>query len=421
MEYIHDMKQQLNTYSDTPLKNKFLVYFSHIILFAFTIGNFVLFGSGQLQALGFILVSTYAFIFMFFRERLPKELLLFLAWTIWVLVGYLVNPTLDQEYYFRDLFQLVQVIVMAIAFTGIVRYLGNIESVFIGFIVGGIALVIFTMISGELNFTMDLQNRSRTTGLTNNSNIFGYLMLFTSSGIYFFWRRTSKIIRFLMIFIFPLILMGIIASASRKSFIGFILLTLLWLWMCYRKEIIKKPYIILFFIIVLISFKYLTEYMLSETFMGYRFNRDFMQQQQNLENQHRFMLYKEGLTTISKYPIFGVGLGNDRRFTTTDARGHSDYLEVAVNTGIIGFLLYFSMFLLLWRRIKRLENSIEDNLILYDLGLLKAVFITIMILALGRANYVSQVSWVFFSAAIGFTYYLELHIPNRSQSLKVSN
>jgi O-antigen ligase len=64
----------------------------------------------------------------------------------------------------------------------------------------------------------------------------------------------------------------------------------------------------------------------------------------------RLKLLSEGISLVRTYPIFGVGLLNTR-FFTFDLIGnnyiHNTYLEVFVELGIAGGLLYIGMFILL--------------------------------------------------------------------------
>ena len=44
---------------------------------------------------------------------------------------------------------------------------------------------------------------------------------------------------------------------------------------------------------------------------------------------------------------------------------------------------------------------------LYTIGLLKAVIITILLIAFGRVNYASKITWIFLAGAIGYSWSIE--------------
>ena len=71
----------------------------------------------------------------------------------------------------------------------------------------------------------------------------------------------------------------------------------------------------------------------------------------------RLRYYEDVLTHLSSNPIFGVGLGNWKlksiEYDANDILGyvvpyhaHSDFIQLGAELGIIGFILYLSIFLL---------------------------------------------------------------------------
>ena len=69
---------------------------------------------------------------------------------------------------------------------------------------------------------------------------------------------------------------------------------------------------------------------------------------------------------ILQNPIFGVGLGN---FTVNGQqdRPHNEYLQYAVNTGIIGGLLYIAFLITLL--VRAIKNRKETNNITFITGI----------------------------------------------------
>ena len=71
----------------------------------------------------------------------------------------------------------------------------------------------------------------------------------------------------------------------------------------------------------------------------------------------RSQMYVRGVDLFWENPLAGVGLGNFQVVSGLGAYSHSDYIEVASNTGIIGFILYFSIYgMILWRLLWLVRN-----------------------------------------------------------------
>ncbi|MGH7453677.1 MAG: hypothetical protein ACRENG_20175, partial [bacterium] len=62
---------------------------------------------------------------------------------------------------------------------------------------------------------------------------------------------------------------------------------------------------------------------------------------------------------------------------------------------------------LLWRRLGRIQKLVTDHSVLYEIGLLKATILMILLLAFGRPNFQSQTTWIFLASAIGYAQSLE--------------
>jgi O-antigen ligase len=258
-------------------------------------------------------------------------------------------------------------------------------------------------INGNWEITIDPSEPIRSQGITSNPNYFGYVLLLATAALLYFWgMAASTKTRGIVMAIFVPIALGIIASGSRKAFVGLVMLVMLWFWMCYGKEILKKPSSVILLLLILGTVFFLTNYTLNKTFMGVRFKRDLVERQDRLNENIRVRLYQEGLEIIRKNPVFGIGLGNFQVMSSFETESHSDYIEVAASTGIIGFLLYFSIYVVLWRRLGRIQKSISNPSVAYNIKLLKAAILTILIVGWVRPNFTSQITWVFLASAIGY-------------------
>lgn len=397
----------IDDYPDISNKHLFpRDYFGWIFLI-FVIGSITLTGYGQLKLIGILLAGGYTSYFLIKKLWIPKEIIIFFVWMLWAgATGYIVS--IDKEAFLKTFMVVFQIGVMSFAISGITANRRNLNTLFIGLLIGGIILFLYSFFSGELFKGMEAEAQVQVSGLTRNPNDYGYNLLVCASALLFFWANSiSRKKKILIIFLFVVFSIGIIFSASRKSFLGLVMLVLLWQFICFRKEILKRPYLIIFFMVVVGSLYFVTNYMLSNTYMGTRVEKEI---EKGLGENTRVTLYKEGIEYIRGNPIFGIGLGNFAVRSSLRKESHSDYIEVIASTGIIGALMYFSIYLLLWKRLNRLQKNIENDALLHDIGLFKAIIIIILLTAIGRPNFTDQITFAVLSSIIGYTWALEKRI-----------
>ena len=372
-------------------------------MFLFALGSTVLFGKGQLLVLGILLTVSYGVYFLKEQPAVPLEILLFLAWLAWSLAAYWLKMSeLLTEPYFETLLRTAQVAAMAFAVTGIAVRSGSPKVAFSALALGALILLAYSVSTGDFMLTPD---RFRTTGLTNNPNYFGFIMLMAVVGLLFFFEKQGSLLRRGVIAsLIVLLMFGILASGSRKAFVGFVFLMLAWWWFCFKDEVFRRPQYLLLLILVAGLIVFSIEYMLENTFMGRRFQRDFVEKQEQLEEHKRIGLYEEGFELIKQNPVVGVGLGNFKYRSFYHAMSHSDYIEVAVSTGLVGFVLYFSIYVLLWRRLSFLRKFTRERSVWYMAGVARACVLLLLLLALGRPNFYDIIAWVALGTCIGYAY-----------------
>jgi O-antigen ligase len=86
---------------------------------------------------------------------------------------------------------------------------------------------------------------------------------------------------------------------------------------------------------------------------------------------------------------------------------HSDYIEVLSTTGFVGFILYFSIYFMLWRRLSgRLAWSTDRDTV-YNTGFSKAVLLCILVLALGIPHFLEVTSMSLLAVLVGQAAYFQ--------------
>lgn len=105
---------------------------------------------------------------------------------------------------------------------------------------------------------------------------------------------------------------------------------------------------------------------------------------------------------ISEHPVAGVGLFQFNTHSRYTAYAHNDYVEVAATTGLVGFLIYYSIFALVAWRLVRTRRRFQNPEVNYAAGLCLAVLVTCAVGGFVQI-YVSSIAfWCFISGVIGF-------------------
>lgn len=341
--------------------------------------------------------------FLYLKLKLQPEVILYFAWIAWSIIG--AFKAVDMTLYLPSLITIIQIGAMIFVVAGVIAQRPNVSIVMLAVAIGGIIVAISGYYSGEYQLASEIESRTRATGLTGNANNFAYHLLFVIFVLFYFWQFKCSLGRHtILLAVITICFIGIIYSGSRKGFVCVLTFLLLWFLYCHGKKAFEKP-IITFVILLILSgaLYFTTDYVLSNTFLGKRLELDALEH----GSEPRIQMYLDGFAMIGKNPIWGVGLNNYRLLSISGLYSHSDYIEVAANTGIVGFCLYFSIYVVLWRRLNRIKTMTEDPRLMYIIGLFKAAIITILLAAFGSPHITSKLTWVFLASAIGYSWSIE--------------
>ena len=105
--------------------------------------------------------------------------------------------------------------------------------------------------------------------------------------------------------------------------------------------------------------------------------------------------------------MLGVGIDNFRKVGTGQVLGtkvgtysHSNYIEILVSTGFIGFLLYFAIYISIFKRIIRLRQrklkGTEHNYLI----LVLSMFSMFVLYDFAMVSYYEKMSWLLLSVIL---------------------
>ena len=390
-----------------------MAYFCEILFINGMIAVQAFEGLNQInRILGVLLLLIYIYYHQRLGLRLMTEVKLFGLFTIWALVGLVV--AVDTDLVLRTWRLIAQIWVMMIAIAGITSIKGNIRIIFISTIIGGIILFIHSVFIGDFQAATYVEDKVRI-GYKFESlakpNSYAFMMLLAIISVMVFWKRVRNInLKIAMIALCLVFFTGIVLSGSRKTFFAVFVFFLLWLWFCYKEKFLNNIFAQIFTVVTAIALYYSFIFVLENTFLGERLITVMLSDK--YLGYERNDMYLEGIDMFLKYPVTGVGLQNFAKYSKWGYYSHSDYIEVASTTGIIGFILYFSIYIVLLKRINYLKKHISDEETRYTINVLQVFIITMLILGLGRPNFLEIASCYPLAATIGYTFYLEQRVKS---------
>lgn len=255
-------------------------------------------------------------------------------------------------------------------------------------------------------------------GIRNNPNTLGIMMV-VGSGFLLYKLKTHNILKtiiiFALVFLFSYV---IILTGSRKAFLAFLLIFALWLGILILVELqklnFKKQFV--YFLIALAS-------ILIFNFAFYPFIKDSVLWGRLLTllktgDDIRFDMYKEAITYFKCSPLIGIGYNQFRVLSKYQTYSHSTYGEVLANTGIIGFIIYFSVYFIIL--IKYLIKIFQTTYHKHQYVILLSLFGTLLFLGIGIIHFYGKNSLYALAIIIAFPYLKHKNTSKKKVSGKIA-
>lgn len=352
--------------SNQPEKKGFYINIVSIILMLY-IASLIIFKIEYYYItyiLDVILLGTFIFLFLTKKLRIYKiNKVIFIYF---LFSAFSLATSFWAKGFNVAMFQSFQLFSITINMFLIYNFIKNydIDNFFIyGILLGSFANFIFLF--GVTPSPFDLYGDStRLAGTVGNANALSIVMIMSIfvSIIYLYKEKKSNIIiynyQYVNIF---LSLYLIILSMSKKGIVfGFALVSIYILSTI--KEIKSLIRLVIASMIGFIIFIYFVDF------------NEFWNTYAAIE--HRFELFDEGLSSDTRYsstgwrryfielglklftnkPIFGYGL-NNFRFYSGGFYAHNNYIELLVGTGLVGVMLFYSIYIYLFQKTFQLYNT----------------------------------------------------------------
>ncbi len=220
-----------------------------------------------------------------------------------------------------------------------------------------IGAIISFVVDYRHSVELALQDGFESEGYTNN---IGYFFLSLLPLIYFL--KEKALYQFFALFICAL---GVIISMKRGAIAIFFLCSLLFFsqFLRYNRGGRNRVRIISIFIIIIVFFIFFAqEYLLNNSFFEQRLSRTL-----DGDSSGRDTIYQSAIDYFfhkASFFSFLFGTGANQTFNILGNKAHNDWLELAVNMGVLGLLEYSYYWLVILYYLKKSKKLIVAHKVL---------------------------------------------------------
>ena|ERR1017187_227168 len=351
----------------------------------------------QLQLFVRILVpALFVFVLIYYYKRgktpLTREIYIYMIFVGWSFIG-ILNVEYSLPHFLTVFSVLIGIILSLIMIIVLSDYVGTSKYIHIGIIIHSIIglsdALLFINRSGYLV-------EGRLAGIYINPNGLGFLL--TTGIISCYVLRTFKIAKTVKRLTYAaefFLLYGLLLTADRMyiaSTLGFYALYFVIIYL-------RRNFLLSYFILLLISIAYLsaTSNILipgENTQEEYLLFSRLKESQINGSTHTRLFLFKSGFNLIEKYPIIGTGLANYQYYNEREGDAHNDLMVVAATTGIVGLILYLSMYFSFFLKARRLGRYLKDKRLI-PLSIIGLVYIFVTGMTMHHYSWFTSMFFIF--------------------------
>jgi len=345
---------------------------------------------------------------------IPLEMVILCLFAVWA-IGSGCLVAVDKGLFGHGVERLIQVVLLAACVSSMAAVTRTPASGFYAVTMLAVVLVGYGFLSGDFAAAAEMTRKGdrivghRAMSLTSNANSLGLSCVWALAGLALLWRKTNRLFQqiFLTCLALPL-LGGAVASGSRKAVLLVPIFLLAWGWFCYRSVILRKGRVFLGCSLAAVMMVFAAVYVMQDTFAGQRL-RQVLAGEKNWDSstESRMLMVREGLQMLSNYALTGVGLNQYTAHSSLGSYAHNDYVEVAANTGLVGFCIYYSLFGVVTWRLMRVRRESRHPEVIYVAGVCLAVLVTCAAAGFTLVMVSSFAFWCFISGVVGFAYVSE--------------
>lgn len=365
--------------------------------------------SSQWQSLSLNLLLGVSILIITILGRLKVQT--YHVWYIGIISLSLISClyAVDSSVAYQGLYSLLVVFGLTAAITTVLRKEDEIIKVIICFSSSGFVLFVILLLTNQLHVDQRLGS-----SLFGNANIFAGVVMLSLMCTLWLLLYKNGIMKYCFIIIAASQMYMLFLSGGRK----YILVSALFLYLLLllRKDKQGKSklirYTVLFIVVIVISYWLMFNIPQFYNTVGYRMEGFFDLFSRDAGNkihadEVRQNMIKYGVEFFSDRPVLGYGNDNYKvLFYEAFGRyvySHNNYIEMLVNYGLIGFMLYYSFYIYLICKLFKIKGP---NTSLRDFFL--AYVICVFFLEMGVISYNEYFIQLFLSLASGYLFFYKL-------------
>ncbi len=367
--------ESYNVYARYTLYFFLAIYISSIFIFARP-DNFI-----YSNLLNVVLWGWFILFELLYGNRTIYVNKILITYIIFILFGALtLFWSLDQERTIDIVKRMILTTINLVILYNILKKYDLISAIFMGMLIGTIANFLLGIGLVHVNFDVFFPQTTRFQGTSINPNITASFMLYSIFlSIVYIQTNKSKLALFLALTNIVLALYVILLTISRTSLVisvGVLLTFLIHniLDKNRRKYIILIAVAITIFLIFTDTTKIMQTINFALKRIGFIFD-SLMGEGKEYSANERMELIQIAWEMFSQSPIFGQGV-HTVEYVTKGWYSHNNYVELLATTGIIGFSIYYFIFILLAGSILRIHDTwlkiylslFIVSILMFDLG-----------------------------------------------------
>lgn len=389
---------------------KYVIFAYIICCTAFTVGKLSILNSVSLYL--FLGVSVVNIILHIKKIKINACIICLAAFLVILYFGSLYSPA-SSEIINRTVYDYFTMVIIAFCFVQYVKDMDDVKWIFFAFMTGVIVLCVYSYISYGSNFWSALKNNSvaasnnitrlgAVDGEVGNTNTFGMKnsIAFVIALFYAFFKkhkyRSSKYIYLLCALLF--FVMGC-ASASKKALLLLVMGPMIMFYISVKdKGTGKKLKYVLILGIAMVCGLYAVFTLPVFSGIASRFDTflSFMKGTSagGISENERMSFLTLGIVYWLKHAVFGNGTASS--FYFFGVYSHNNFIELLMNNGITGFLVFYYPFAFAFVRFfKRSRRWLKCN---ETLSLLYTVELLILISGMFSVFYYERYIMILFVA-----------------------
>ena len=364
--------------------------------------------TAYIRYLGILCTIIYVYSAVVSGVLVTKEILLYWCFTFWGAFGLFFAES--PGFLLGNLLTVLQLCIMILIVAHYARNMRSTNILLWAMLLGCMIVAMSSFITGQYQMAEDVK---RAAGFAVNSNLFSKLLLTASTiSLWFFRSWKSWILKGAVIAMLLLFAILIVASGSRQGVVGFLTLLFAWFIIVYLRQIRQHPMACVAGAIMILGLLYFLWRGSAETLMAERFRNlagagsatggSFWQ------SHVRLAMYWRGLELFAESPVFGIGLNQYWLVAGFDEHySHSNYVEVYTGSGLVGGTIYYAMYVVLWKRLRRLGRYHLEHKAMEFIKIGKAYVITQFITDLFAIAYIDKRALIMLAILFGWSCRLE--------------